>query len=761
MKNPILLFRAVFYILACLVCSSFQGEKTEKPKKELPNIVLLMGDDHGWDEVGYNGHPYLHTPVLDEMAATGLRMDRFYSASPICSPTRGSIITGRHPNRYGTFTPGFSIRPEEISIAQIMKDAGYATAHFGKWHLGPVKAGSPTNPKAMGFDEYLSHDNFFEMNPHLSRNGDPERQFEGESSEILIAEAIRFIQKAKENNQPFFVVIWYGSPHEPYSGLPEDLALYEDLPKSFANKKVSLTSNQTGNPVERLQRDVLRERFAEITAMDRSIGMMRKYLDDQEIRDNTLLWYFGDNGTPQEGNATGPFRGFKGSVYEGGIRVPSVLEWPSRIPKPIVSPVNAVSADLLPTLADLVGQALPDRPLDGINLMPLFEGKMVDRPETIQFWNGSPRKQEGYSPLDYIDAELQKGTSPLAKLMDGISTRNFKNFHHPNIQAQDFGGPRAILDNRYKLVIHGQIEGRVSRELFDVRADSAEKINLIAEKPEIAEKLEKQLLIWQQSVLESLMGEDYRNSKASEDSIADMDIYLLIGQSNMAGRGELGEDADHVLPNVYLFNGVDWEPASNPLNKFSTVKKDIIQGLGPGYTFGQRLAEKSSNPIGLIVNARGGTTIQQWQKGFEGKEDFDLFEKAVNQVRKIKHGGNLKGIIWHQGESNQSNLTGYLELLKKLVSDLRADLENEELIFIAGELGHWQPRAEAVNQIIQKIPENIRRGYFITAEGLTPLNNDPTDPHFDGLSQRVLGERYADKVLEIMAESGNVRKAGK
>src|SRR5687768_3166700 len=173
-----------------------------------PNIILLMGDDHGWDETGYNGHPYLKTPVLDQMAAQGMRLERFYSASPVCSPTRGSVITGRHPNRYGAFGPGWSLRPEEISVAQMLRKAGYACGHFGKWHLGPVKAGSPTNPGAMGFEEWLSHDNFFELSPHLSRNGGPPEQFKGESSQIVIAEAIRFIDRAKQNGRPFFVVVW-------------------------------------------------------------------------------------------------------------------------------------------------------------------------------------------------------------------------------------------------------------------------------------------------------------------------------------------------------------------------------------------------------------------------------------------------------------------------------------------------------------------------------------------------------------------------
>lgn len=510
MKNSNRKLFKLFFLVA-FINSGFtiesHGAETEQ---KLPNIILLLGDDHGWDETSYNGHPFLKTPVLDEMAAQGLKMNRFYSASPVCSPTRGSIITGRHPNRYGTFTPGWSIRPEEIGIAQQMKKAGYATAHFGKWHLGPVKAESPTNPGAMGFDEWLSHDNFFEVNPQLSRNGGPPLKFEGEGSEIIVKEALKFIKNAQDAGKPFFVVIWFGSPHEPYSGLPEDLALYNNLPENFGTKTVRLTSNETGLPINRLQRDVLRERFAEITAMDRSIGWVRDYLKKERLRENTLLWYFGDNGTPQEGNATVPFREEKGSIYEGGVRVPSVLEWPSRIPNPMVSEVNMVSSDLFPTLSSLIKQPLPDRPIDGINLLPIFDGLEDSRSEPIKFWNGGPRVEKGTTPMPYIDPKLQEGTTPLAKIQDGVATRNFLNFHHPDIKTQDFKGPRAILDNRYKLVIHESSKGEVLRELFDVRVDPGEKNNLISTRQKLADDLEKILQQWQQSVLESLIGKDYK-----------------------------------------------------------------------------------------------------------------------------------------------------------------------------------------------------------------------------------------------------------
>lgn len=475
-----------------------------------PNIILCMGDDHGWDETGYNGHPHLKTPVLDEMAAAGLRLDRFYSAHPSCSPTRGSVLTGRHPNRYGTFAPNWSIRPEEITIANVAGKAGYTCGHFGKWHVGTVKAGSPTNPGAMGFDQWLSHDNFFEMNPHLSRNGQPPEVFEGESSEIIVDETIRFIGKAKEEGKPFLAVVWFGSPHEPYSGLEKDLALYDELPKQYNDRTVRLTSMKTGKPVTRPLGDVLRERYAEITAMDRAIGKLREYLDEEALRENTILWYCGDNGSPSGASVTTPLRGQKGQMYEGGIRVPGIIEWPEKLSKPRVSDVNTVTSDMLPTICELVGQPLPDRPLDGISLKRLIEGKMTSRPSPICFWAYDVGRESKDELEPYIDPKLQEGTTPLVKFMAGRRTRNFRNFHHPEITENDFTGPRVILDNRFKLVIHDR-SGRGSKtELFNLREDPAEENNLILSKTKIAEKLKAKLRTWQQSVLQSLTGADYR-----------------------------------------------------------------------------------------------------------------------------------------------------------------------------------------------------------------------------------------------------------
>ena len=475
---------------------------------DAPNVILLMGDDHGWDEVAYNGHPHLHTPVLDEMAAIGLRLDRFYSGHPTCSPTRGSFLTGRHPVRYGTFSPNWSIRPEEFTIGHMMNNAGYRTGHFGKWHVGPVKKDSPTSPGAMGFDEWLSHDNFFELDPVLVRNGGKPKKYKGESSEIIIKDTIRFIKDAKKKRTPFMAVVWFGSPHEPYMGLPKDLALYNDLPEKYAKQTVKLTSIETGQSSTQVLRDVLQARYAEITAMDRAIGQLRDYLKKADLRDNTIVFYCGDNGVPASGNgATNPFRKLKGAVYEGGVRVPGVIEWPAKISAPRSSSLNTVTSDLMPTLCELIGQSLPNRPIDGVSLVPLLNGDMVGRPSPIIFWNYATGPEEAYSTMPYIEPKLQEGTTPLIKMMAEKYTRTFRNYHHPEIKESDYNGSRALLHNRYKLVVDGEKESGI--ELFDMEKDPYETTNLADDLPAVTATLKDQLRVWQGSVLKSLTGADY------------------------------------------------------------------------------------------------------------------------------------------------------------------------------------------------------------------------------------------------------------
>lgn len=454
-----------------------------------PNIVLLMSDDQGWGETGYNGHPVVRTPVLDEMAAHGLRCDRFYAAASVCSPTRASVLTGRHPVRSGVFAPNFSTRPEEITVAQILKRAGYRTGHFGKWHVGAVKADSPLNPARLGFDEYLSHDNFFEIDPVLSHNGAPPHPVNGEGSQVIVDAAVRFVREAHEERKPFFAVVWFGSPHRPFVALPEDLALYAALPS-----------------------DALRRRFAEITAMDRAIGVLRQSLRDLGVADDTLVWFHSDNGisvehVPEEergGLYNGVWRGTKAGIYEGSFRVPCVIEWPAVIRAPRITSTACVTSDILPTLLDLLDLPYPDprRPLDGTSLANLLLDRPFERPAGIGFWSygrGGDSKNGRYLP-----AAGSLGTTPTAD----ATAIQFLNFKHPVARTADFPGRAAWTEARYKLIVTRE-RGETRRELYDLSSDPGEKHDLAATEPALVERLTGDLEHWQRSVERSLSGADY------------------------------------------------------------------------------------------------------------------------------------------------------------------------------------------------------------------------------------------------------------
>ncbi|NND33870.1 MAG: N-acetylgalactosamine-6-sulfatase, partial [Saprospiraceae bacterium] len=193
--------------------------------------------------------------------------------------------------------------------------------------------------------------------------------------------------------------------------------------------------------------------------------------------------------------------------YEGGIRVPAVMEWPAGIQMPRTSAMHSVTTDILPTLCALTGQPLPERPLDGISLVPALTGNMETRSSPMFFWSFASGKVFDEHAQPYIDPELQEGTTPLAKMMNGKYTRSFRNFHYPQIGENDFGGARTMIGPRYKLVLDQS--GNAPIELFDLENDPGEEINLSAAKPEVVDTMQQQLYDWQKSVLTSLTGKDY------------------------------------------------------------------------------------------------------------------------------------------------------------------------------------------------------------------------------------------------------------
>lgn len=224
------------------------------------------------------------------------------------------------------------------------------------------------------------------------------------------------------------------------------------------------------------------------------------------------------------------------------------------------------------------------------------------------------------------------------------------------------------------------------------------------------------------------------------------DVYLLIGQSNMAGRGYLTEeDLQETVEGVYLL-GSDDTPvkATHPFNQYSTIRKDIkMQQMGPGYAFAKELKKHSRRPILLVVNAKGGTSILEWGEGTQ------FFDEAVRRTREAVKYGSLKGIIWHQGCSDAgSRVDVYMDMLKDMVSALRSELDAENVPFIAGELPYWRPSSPAFNEMIHSIADFIPHSGWVSAEGCG-MRSDWHDPHFDREGQIVLGKRYAEKLLEI------------
>ena len=422
----------------------------EPARAAAPNIVLVMADDMGWGQTGYYNHPVLQTPNLDAMASNGLRFDRFYAGGPVCSPTRASVLTGRAHDRTGVLQHGYALRLQETTIAQLVRDAGYVTGHFGKWHLNglrgpgvPILASDDHHPGHFGFDHWLSVTNFFDRDPILSRGGDFE-EFEGDSSEIVVEQALRFVSEQAEKQKPFFAVIWYGTPHSPFKASDEDMRPFADLDENS------------------------KHHYGELVAMDRSVGALRRRLRELNIANDTLFWFCSDNGgLPKiEPDTVGGLRGNKGSIYEGGLRVPGIIEWPGRIQTGRIANHPASVLDILPTILDILDVQFPidNRPLDGVSLLNLIDGDDTSRRRPI--------------PFRYM-------------------------------------GALALVDNDFKLLRSKKSGGKF--QLYHLRDDPAETADVSGEHPAIAKRMQEQLLDWNDSVEASYEGKDYPEGRVDPD----------------------------------------------------------------------------------------------------------------------------------------------------------------------------------------------------------------------------------------------------
>ncbi len=443
-----------------------------------PNIILAMADDQGWGDMGYMGHKVLKTPVFDAMAKTGLRFDRFYAAAPVCSPTRASVLTGRHPNRMGCFQWGHTLRNNEITVAEALQKAGYATGHFGKWHLGSVRAESEVAPGKNGFDEWFSAPNFYDNNPLFSHNGKV-IETKGESSEVTVELALKWMAKVKD--KPFLAVVWFGSPHGPHRGGEEFLKQYKDEPKAMANF------------------------YAEIAGMDSAMGKLRNGIRKLGVADNTVLWYCSDNGGLKP-NSMGGLSGKKGVLLEGGIRVPAIIEWPAVIKKNRITQVPANTVDIYPTVLELAGVKLPEHQpvLDGVSLAGLLRGKSFRRAKPMGFWNYKTggRGMHARKMLEALRREQSAGEiSPVPKA-------GFVDKEYP---LDEFPHAAAWISGDWKLHRIPHKNGTsVQYKLYNLRRDMAEKLDLAHVQPERLIRMKAELATWQKSVINSLNGSDYK-----------------------------------------------------------------------------------------------------------------------------------------------------------------------------------------------------------------------------------------------------------
>ncbi|MFM8393047.1 MAG: sulfatase [Acidobacteriota bacterium] len=444
-----------------------------------PNIILVLIDDYGWADSGCYGSTYHRTPNIDALAARGMRFTDAYAAAPVCSPTRAALMTGKHPARLHLtdWLPGRPDQPTqklsrppirqelplaEVTVAEALKEAGYATGHIGKWHLG----GAGFEPEKQGFDLNIAGDHTGTPLSYFApfqRDGRTMPGLENAAAgeylpDRLTTEAERFIERHRE--KPFFLYFPHYSVHIPMKARAELVAKYRALPQPAHGQR---------NPVY----------AAMIESMDESLGRLTRKLDQLGLSEKTVIIFTSDNGglsvregpdTPPTDNA--PLRAGKGYLYEGGIRVPLIITWPGMIKAGRVDRTPVTSMDLFATLVELGG--LRNRTgLDGVSLRPLLTGQRRRRTPDL-FWH-------------------------------------YPHYSNQSVNAGDVNQPgAAIREGDYKLIEFYQ-DGRV--ELYDLRRDPGERHDLARKRPALAARMRRQLAAWRRSVGAQMMNPnpDYRS----------------------------------------------------------------------------------------------------------------------------------------------------------------------------------------------------------------------------------------------------------
>ncbi|RMG69967.1 MAG: N-acetylgalactosamine 6-sulfate sulfatase [Bacteroidetes bacterium] len=375
------------------------------PASRPPNVVLILTDDQGWGDLSLHGNPNLSTPHIDRLAERGAQFEHFY-VSAVCSPTRAEVLTGRYAVRggvYSTSAGGERLDLDETTVALHFQRAGYRTAAFGKWHNGMQY---PYHPNARGFEEFYGFcsghwGNY--IDPMLEHNGELV-QGEGFLPDDLTTHAIDFIRQ--HQSEPFFVYLPLNTPHSP-------MQMPDSVWAPFAGKTLTATHRDP----EREDPDFTRAALALVENIDQNVGRLTTALDALGLTENTIVLFLSDNG-PNSWRWNGGMKGRKGSVDEGGVRAPLLVQWPGTIPAGLRIPQLASALDLLPTLTDLAGiERSKSKPLDGHSLAPILRGDSTDWPDRllINHWRGQTSVRSQRFRLDpegkLFDMEADPGQS--------------------------------------------------------------------------------------------------------------------------------------------------------------------------------------------------------------------------------------------------------------------------------------------------------------------------------------------------------------
>jgi len=452
MKRPVMAL--LFTGMACWPLRAADGAT--------PNVIVFLADDAGFGDLGIHGNPHVKTPQIDAFARESAELTNF-RVSPVCSPTRASLMTGRYNFRTGVadvFGPAARMNPAEVTVAEVLRAAGYATGIFGKWHLGDTLECSPN---AQGFDEVLSFEGaalrkYFD--PELLHNGVKEKHA-GYCLDIFTDAAIEFVKKNR--NKPFFVYLPSNLIHTPLQVPSELAAEYDALGLRDSTQKI----------------------YGMLRSVDNNFGKMRAALKELGLENNTLLIFTSDNGPCSGSNPVDRFmaglHGIKGTVYDNGIRVPFFARWPAGFSSPEKITRLTAHIDVMPTILDACGASLPPGvELDGISFLPLLRNPSADWPDRSLFfqWDSGKVPRRGHAFA--VVTEKWKLVQPC---------------------GMDKPGQKHICDSYTEICrLQGRgdrsIEGPARYELYDIAADPGETRDLASAHPDIVEKMKKQYDNW-------------------------------------------------------------------------------------------------------------------------------------------------------------------------------------------------------------------------------------------------------------------------